>query len=190
MAVTDSINMKAKILPVTFISLWFCIGIYFGSGGYNYINVKQSKEKALHSNDTIKVTYDGVSYKNKETLVNTLEKEATVNLYPLIEPLPTELWNLITIFAFGMLGSVVNLLKQIAIDNQKVEDLKYISLPLLGMITGFIIIGLAYIVPNTLATTEIELKPMSLMFLSLFSGFFTVKFYEYFSQLFAKIFKN
>jgi hypothetical protein len=179
-----------KILAPLCILIWFCSSIYFGTGGYNYIKVKQDEEKAANSSDTIKVVYNEVCYKNKASLLVALEKQATINLYPMIEPLPTSVWVLITIFSFGILGSITNLLKQIALDSKEIVELKFISGPLLGMLTGFIIIGLSYLLPSTLANGDVELKPVSIMFLSLFSGFFSIEFYIFLAKLFNRIFKE
>lgn len=179
-----------KILPFFFILFWFCLSIYFGTGGYNYINIVQGEHKVEQSKDTVEVLYNNITYKNKAHLNYCLELEANASLYPIISSLPTSLLILITIFSFGILGSVTNLIKQIAIENKPMVELKYISEPILGMLTGFIIIGLSYLVPSTLATTDIELKPMSLVFLSFFSGLFSKDFFIHLSKLFNRIFKT
>lgn len=149
-----------------------------------------AKEENKNSKDTIKVYYGGTSFRNIKEVSILKERQATIKMYPLINTLPTLIFDLIIVFAFGVLGSITNLFKQIAYEKKKIEDLNYISEPILGMLTGFIIIGLSYLIPNTLAVNDIVLKPMSLMFLSLFSGFFSIKFYSYLNSLFGKIFKE
>jgi len=172
------------------ISFWFCASLYFGTGGYNYITIRNELSKVETTNDTVRVVYRGITFSNKSYLDIYLEEQANSSLYPLINTLPTSMLILITVFSFGILGSVTNLIKQIAIDGKKIEELKYISEPLLGMLTGLIIIGLSYLIPNTLAINDIELKPMSLLFLSLFSGYFSIRFYLFLAKVFDKLFKE
>ena len=182
-------NMKKSILPIIFIFFWFCLSLYFGTGGYNYINILNNSAKSESNKDTVHVTYQKLSFSNKAALNKYLEEKANSNLYPILDLLPTSLLILITVFSFGILGSITHLIKQVVIVNTNVEELKYISEPILGMLTGFIIIGLTYLVPSTLTTNDVELKPMSLMFLSFFSGYFSTKFYLYLNKVFEKIFK-
>lgn len=178
----------SKIIAILFIIFWLLSSIYFGTGGLNYVNRHQPNVTKI--NDTTQVILNGKYYKNRYELDCKQEDEISSKIYPLLEPLPTSLLYLVTIFSFGLLGSITNIFKQIAIDNKKIENTKYVSEPILGMLTGLIIMGLSFLIPNTLATQEIELKPQSLLFLSLFSGFFSLKFYEYLNKNFGKIFKD
>ena len=182
-----------RVVAVAFIIIWLCIGLYFGTGSYSNIQNridKKDADKAWQTIDTSKTTKYEIALK-KAALDDARENEkAILNLYPFISKFPNALISLITVFAFGILGSIINLLKQIVLEDKKPTDLKFVAEPLLGMLTGFVIIGLSILVPNTLATSDVELKPMSLMFLSLFSGFFSKRFYVFLSDLFDRIFKK
>lgn len=181
--------MISKFIAVLSLTIWLSSSVYLGTGGFNFIQLRYEENIAKNSSDTVAVIFHNISFKNIKVLNLYHERNDLLKIFPIVTSLTTSLLELITIFSFGIIGSVTYLIKQIVINDSKVQELKYISQPLLGMLTGLVIIGISYLIPSSLTTNEIEIKPTSLMFLSLFSGFFSISFYEYMAKFYSKLLK-
>jgi H+/Cl- antiporter ClcA len=182
-----------KWINVTMLVLWIIVGLFFGIGGIVNIqsnNIKNDKHKLgitddtiqhLNAADTNSVIYDGITFKNKRALtqyLNSLPSENFSRIYSLFDNLPDFMGQIITAFAFGLLGSVIRIILGIAYHSKKIEDVSYISQPLLGMLTGLVVMGISYVIPNLLSKNAVNIDPISLMFFSLFAGIYNKEFYE------------
>jgi hypothetical protein len=154
------------------------IGLYFGTGGITKMENYNLIKTTLEQTDTSKVSYKGVTFQNKGALIRTLEEEQMDSIYPWINELPSYVSYIITACAFGMLGALIHLFIQIAFNKKTLEELPVYSLPILGLLTGLVVLGVSLVFPTLLFNTEKDIKPSGLMFLSLFSGIFIDKVYD------------
>ncbi len=181
-----------KYLASIILVFWGVLSLYFGIGGslktenYNEIN------KNYDFDDTVQVRHlpDNTVYKNYAELQLYKEDQKALKIFPWITFIPSFVGTIITACFFGMLGAVISLLKDVALRNEKVEDVSYISIPLLGFLTGIVVLGLNYIIPIVLVAGENDIRPITLLFFSLFAGLFSPQFYNYLSNSTSKIFKD
>lgn len=110
------------------------------------------------------------------------ENEKSKDIFPFITYLPEFVGNIFTACFFGLIGGVISILKKIAWENNLPEHTKFISIPLLSFFTGIVVIGLYTIIPNILLTGENKIRPLTLLFLSLFGGLYSIQFYSSLSK--------
>lgn len=183
-------NMKNLCILV--LIFWTLSGLYFGIGGLVRANLDETlsdldKNKEKLIKEKISITYDGVELENIYELQTFLEINSIENLFPWAIRLSSFMSLLITSFAFGLIGSIIGLIKEIAFQEKLVEELKIWSMPILGMLTGLVVLGLSYLFPAILTKDASGLQPITLMFFSLFAGMFTKNFYAKLSDNFNKM---
>ena len=178
--------MNYKLVSGIFIFLWLVSGFYTGTGGITKLENDILIKKAAESLDTVKVIYDDISYKNKARLIAELETEQTTVIYPWLEQCPSFLAYMITACSFGLLGALISLFIELAFNNKELNELKYLSIPLLGILTGIVVLGISFIIPSLIITGDKDIKPEALVFLCLFCGIFSKKFYRRISNILDK----
>lgn len=174
-------------IPGLFIVIWLLAGLYFGTGGITRLDNIEKKEKAEHNGDTVKAIYKHRIFQNMAKAQAYIDEKQTEYIYPWITPIPAFLAYMITSCSFGLLGSLIFLLTEIAFNDKKLEDIKYLSIPLLGMLTGIVVLGLSLLIPNILIAGNKDIKPEGLVFLCLFCGLYSNKFYIRLSNIIEKI---
>ncbi len=184
-----STYFESKATPILVIIGWLIIGLYFGSGGITRLENDNLIKKTSNSTDTSQVIYNKVSYKNKNELISQLEHDEMDTIYPWVDSIPSFVAYLITACAFGLLGSITHIIYQIVLKDIELAALKYWSSPVLGTLTGMLVLGISFVLPNTLFSTDAEIKPSTLMFICLFCGLYSVQFYKRMENSFTKIFK-
>jgi H+/Cl- antiporter ClcA len=182
-------------LPFAVLMFWLLAGLYFGIGGITRVNVdetldnlNQDKDKLLKDTLTAKVGVITVS--NQYELKYVTEYANLEHYFAWTIKIPKFTAFLITAMCFGLLGAVISIIKALAFGATKLNDSKWISEPLLGLLTGLVVLGLSYILPTLLTKGGIDIRPLTLMFLCLFCGIYTEKFYNTLSSAFDKIFKK
>ena len=182
-----------KIIAFLILTVWLLAGLYFGMGGISRISVDEvtesiDKQKDALKKDTTDLVLNGITIQNKYQLKYVLEYSNLENFFPWAIQLTTFSSFLVTSMSFGLLGAIINILIQIVTSNLKVEESNYISKPLLGLLTGIVVLGLSYLLPTLIVKGDAQIKPLSLMFLCLFCGIYSAKFYEKMSDSFDKLF--
>ncbi|MDI3320421.1 hypothetical protein [Pinibacter soli] len=167
-----------SVVPVAVIVGWLAIALYFGSGGITRMENNNLIKKTIDEKDTAKVEYNGILFKNRVSMQSILEGEKTQKLFPWAEDVPSYLSYIITACSFGMIGALIAIILQIASKKARIEDTPYWSLPVLGALTGLVVLGLSLLIPNLFFSGELDVKPGALMFICLFSGIYSDKFYE------------
>ncbi len=183
--------VKAIIVLV----IWISFGLYFGIGGIARIKLDETQQelesdKEQLQKDTVNVRYEGIDLETKYELKYYLEVRSIENYFPWAVRLSSFVAMLLTAFSFSLLGAVIGIIKEVALKNIPVAETKYWSLPLLGLLSGLVILGLSYLLPTLLIKNGTEIRPLTLMFLCLFGGIFITSFYEKLSQYFNKLFGN
>ncbi len=181
-----------KIIASIIFTLWLLLGLYFGIGGFvkaDYFISKEKVKSEISKSDTVSVEYDDILFENKASLKRYVEKQSIESIFPWVFKTSDFTGTIITACAFGILGAVIQLLRQIVTVNKRPDELQYISLPLLGMMTSIVTLGITYLLPTIILTNGGAFNPTTLMFLSLFAGLYSEKFYEKVSSYFNKLFK-
>jgi hypothetical protein len=185
--------MATKYFAVGFLFLFGLISLYFGIGGslktenYNQVSIQ------YNFNDTTKVEdfKTKLEFKNFAELALYKEDEKSAKIFPFLSLMPDFLGIILTACFFGMIGGIISILKKIALENKNIEDTNYISIPLLSFFTGLVILGLNYIIPTILVAGENKIRPITLIFTSLFAGIYTPQFFKFITSIAqSKFFKN
>lgn len=173
-------NNSKSIIALT---VWGVLSLYIGIGGSlkteNFDVV--SAQYNFKSNDSVKV--GKISYKNYAEYALFKEDVKSEAIFPWLNAVPDFVGLILTACCFGMLGGLIFLIKEIALSVKKPEDVKYISIPILGFFTGIAVLGVNYIIPIILVSGENKIRPVTLLFFSLFAGMFAERFYKYLSSV-------
>jgi hypothetical protein len=185
--------MRNTIIPTIILLLWLSIGLYFGIGGLSRAKLDETLEKLEEdkielTKNKINVSYDGLTFETKYELNYYLEAESIETSFPWATRISSFMGLIFTSFSFGLIGSLISIIKEVVFQNLEINRTKYISYPLLGILTGLVVLGLSYLLPTILIENQNQLRPITLMFLSLFAGMFCEKFYEKLSVYFNNIF--
>ncbi len=182
-----------QLIPILVFVLWLASGLYFGVGGIARANLDETlqmleKEKETLKKDTINITYHDLTFTNKYELKYFLEAESLEKTFPWAIRISSFVGLILTAFSFGLLGSLIFLIKEVTFEKKTIQEVRIWSMPILGMLTGLVVFGLSYLLPTVLIKSDNELRPITLMFLCLFGGMYSQKFYEKISEYFNKIF--
>lgn len=174
---------------------WLAFGIYFGLAGIIYYDFSNEKEvvttkvvKDENSGDEPTVYYvDEIPFSSLERAQAYIEENRIGSMYNWFYRIPDKLTLFLTSMALGGLGSVISIVSRMALKNASIVDLKVFWNALLGALIGILVLGISYILPLLLTTeTEINIRPTTLIFISLFAGLYAEKFLtsleKYFSQ--------
>lgn len=182
----------SKIVTVGIIIIWLLSGLYFGIGGILKLNMNKTiKEldikREILQKEKIDYEINGNSFSNNYEFLVYLEIQSVSKYFPWAAEISDFIAILITAFAFSLLGSLISLFKQLAHEDKNIEDIKIWSIPILGILTGLVVLGLAFIIPELLTKNSEGIQPITLMFLCLFAGMHSEKFYKKISNNFNKI---
>lgn len=172
--------------------VWFCviifmIALYFGTGGYIILQNEQLYEK-VKTLENKEVEYQGITFYNKETMNAAREQGLIICVYPYAMKIPSFLSFLFTAVSFGIIGALGKVINDTIQQKVKIKDThNLILIPLQGGIIGIIILGISYTIPIILTNENVSLKPITIVFLSLFGGIFYLNFYDWFTHIINKI---
>lgn len=172
--------------------VWFCaiifvIALYLGTGGYIILQNKQMYEKAK-TLEKKEVDYQGITFYNKEIMSAAREQDLIIYVYPYAMKIPSFLSFLLTAVSFGIIGSLGKVINDTIQKKVKFKDTQNLILvPIQGGIIGIIILGISYTIPIILTNENVNLKPITIVFLSLFGGVFYLNFYDWFTHMVNKV---
>ena len=170
--------MKTVII-VTLI-LVGCASLYVGLSGWAKINFDQSltQKDVVDSKTSESVDYDNINFKNLAALRREREVERIRSFSPWIESLPEPLSFVLASLSFGCLGGVLAAFRKILVQRGAI-DLSLLGLAFLSSFNGLLVLGISYVVPAALTANKVEIRPLTLLFLSLFAGLFSDYFFEW-----------
>ena len=186
-------KVVAKVITKFTLLVWLIVGLYFGIAGLakakydeNIQEIENKKEKLMK--ESVDYKLDDLTFSNKYELLHYIEDKNVSKYFLWAQEISSFLSLILTSFFFGILGSISSIFKEIVYDNVNISDIKIWSKPLLGGLTGLVIFGLSYILPEILVNNSGSMKPITLMFLSMFGGMFTKEFQDKLSLYFNKVF--
>lgn len=162
------------------LTLVLFLALYFGTGGFLILQNDQTYED-------LKATK--VTESNKQDIVvgmqNIVDEQTAIEaIYPYILALPTVLSFLITSICFGIIGSIAKIVNDTIQSKKKITaTVNLLLIPIQGGLIGIIILGISYALPVLLTNENISLKPISIVFLSLFGGVYYQNFYSRFLKI-------
>lgn len=114
-----------------------------------------------------------------------------MQVFPLMAAIPSFLGLVLTSMAFGVIGAVTRIVLGIIKGEYPApENIHYISQPFLGLFIGLCVLGIAYLIPSLLTFNTGSIRPITLMFFSLFCGIYSDQFFQKLSETFIKLFKT
>jgi len=170
-----------NIVKTIVLGIAFVMALYFGSGGFIYLQNEQNYEAAclLPKKD---VTFNSIPYRNKEIMVCSQEQELILSVYPYVHTIPAALRYIITALSFGLIGAIGRLINNTITNGSSLKNTpNTLLVPLQGAIIGLIVLGISYTIPIFLNNGSTSLKPITVVFLSLFGGIFYLEFYPWFT---------
>lgn len=183
--------MQKLEFAIRFLTVIALLGasLYFGISGYLSVDVKTFKAKADAARiEPFKV--GNTEYNNTYEFLYEQNDDLIQKLFPYLKEIPESLALIITALAFGMLGGLARLIKQTTFDGLSLLQVKFLSLPVFGMLSGIFVLGITYVIPTILVEGDQKIRSETLIFLSLFAGLLCDKFYEWLNGIFENIFKN
>jgi hypothetical protein len=173
---------------------WILFGLYFGIGGWTKIDFEQKKEFTSDntSSDEQPFIYDGFSFDSYGDVIAYVEKEKIYKYVRWIFYLPSFIGFVITAGAFGVLGGVTNIIKEIVTKKKEDDDIevfKVFYVPLLGFLIGLLMLGIVQILPSAITFNQTDVNPASLLFLCMFAGIFYENFFTWFGNIVKTIFR-
>jgi uncharacterized membrane protein len=185
-----------KVLASAILIVWLIIGLYFGIGGVTKLSSDETIDN-IQKNKTdlmakpMSQVLDGVTLSNQYLYdLYTEHKGLEKSFFSWTIELPKFTALLVTAMSFGLLGTIVALFKELSIANSNIINIKYLSQPLLGILTGLVVLGLSYVLPSLLTKSSNDIRPITLMFLCLFCGICVEKFYKRIDTSFEKLFSS
>ena len=199
-----------SVLSYISLAFWLLFGLYFGLAGILYADITEEKEfisRTSNQQHEIKIppgviqgvdsagnTYyesDGARFSSLEKLVLYENEEAAGDLFDWYDDLPDKLILFITSMALGGLGALISLVKKLALEGARVDDLKTFWHPMLGALIGIIILGISYLVPIIITTqSDVEIRATTLIFLSMFAGMYSKEFLTFLESRFSNYLKQ
>ena len=165
------------------ITIIFLIVLYLGSGGFIILQNEQSYEKAF-TLERKEVVYESINFYNKEVMIAAREQELIISIYPYATKIPSFLSFLLTAISFGIIGALGKVINDSIQNGTNFKDAPNLLLiPMQGGIIGIIILGISYTIPIILTNENITLKPITIVFLSLFGGIFFLNFYSWITNI-------
>lgn len=165
------------------------VSLYFGISGYLSVDLKNLKEKA----ETAKVdsvTVGDTRYANKYYFLYIYNTENVEKLFPYLEGIPEAFALIITAVAFGALGGVSQIFIQAAFGGAALADIRILYLTIVGMLCGIFVLGITYVVPTIFASGDQKVRAETLIFLALFAGVYSEKFFGWLDIRFDSVFKS
>lgn len=167
------------MIRVILFFLLFSISLYFGTGGYVIIQNEQMYEDAQKL-EKREVVENGSKYDNIELLRMVKQRQQIIKLFPYAQHIPNGVSFIITAMAFGIVGAIGRVINDIIRLKQKLtETPNLLLIPLHGAIIGVVILGISYSIPILLTGDNIQLKPISMVFISLLGGIVYDNFYTW-----------
>jgi hypothetical protein len=173
---------------------WVSIGLYFGTQGLVLLELDERYNETYESAkfDTVQVFFDGDQrmefwYEGQKSLYLDQKSIKEVFTVSFLEFCPSFLLLILTACAFGLAGSSMSIAKKKVIDKVPIEQQDVIFTPLLGLMVGIVVLGLAETIPTILMSGTGTIRPIVLVFLSFFAGFFIENFLAWFENRFQKM---
>jgi hypothetical protein len=177
--------------------VWLLAGLYVGVASWTQINYVSLLTKADNARSQVNcddpayvwLEYDGDQFCVIEEIyaVQQLELMERFSLdWIFYLPAPTPL--ILSAFAFGVLGSLIRILR-IWFNQKKLPDAKAASrLPVMGGVTAIMLLGVSYVFPSLFSDSNVLLKPEVQPFLSLFAGVFSEHLQKWFQVVMERNF--
>ncbi|WP_158800254.1 hypothetical protein [Pedobacter sp. L105] len=183
-----------KILACLILLLWLITGLLLGVGGVTKLNsdeaietINRRKEELIKQTIPPTTTSQGTSVANLYELLIANEHEGIAYFFTWTVNFPKFTALCITAMSFGLLGSVISLIKELIDKSVSPDSINFIAKPFLGILTGLVVLGISYMLPTILIKGASEIRPITLMFISLFCGIYIDKFYKKLESSFDKI---
>jgi hypothetical protein len=172
------------MIRVVFLFIIFLSALYFGTGGFIVLENSQLHEKSLFIEPKpVTDSKSNVTFRNKEDLESALQQDLITKVYPHTPGLPSSLSFIITAICFGIIGAVGATVNTVIQRKSKLREVPNLLLiPIQGAIIGIIVLGISVTLPTILANETVSLKPITVVFLSLFGGIFYLQFYKRFND--------
>lgn len=192
-------KMLIKIFIITYLAIFTLASFYFGTAGI--VNSSSVIEINNIPKTEFTATFDSVQNKYKTFNYNGIifnsmgeVREAQIlegipKIYKWIFEVSDTTILLVSCCFLGALGSIFKVIKDLffAIPIGIRQRFLY---PVLGFVSGFIILTISYALPKFLTTgSEIKLDPSSIMFISILAGMLVERFYQWLSNIGNGIFK-
>ncbi len=192
MSTKNSDKIKAGL------TIFLCLLVAFYIGTASLVTAKQMSdyeeakklENLSANSDSVKVVYEGMIFANKAEMENFIVdlKAANVNKwFNWSDTIPAFMVLILGACSFGLLGTIMKMLYEHIFSIKLLYENNYVTLPLLGFLSGFLSIGLSYLLPSIFLDSASLINPVGLILFSLLFGFFIKEFIQLLaSKLFTK----
>ena len=161
------------ITKVILYIIWLILGLYMGIGGYVALDIEQRKTEAkisasLKVSEEKSAIVDHINFKTEELAKIYIDEKKSKKYFGFIfKSLPKNMIYVFTAMSFGILGVISRVTKNLAVDRVGLQskDVEVHFSPILGLMTGIIMLAISKIIPNVLVGNSGEVEPLTLAFL-------------------------
>lgn len=172
------------------IAMTFVLALYLGSGGFIYLQNEQNYEAACKMPKK-EVKLGSIQFYNEGAMTCLQEQDLILSVYPYVHSIPAALRYIITALSFGIIGAIGRLISIAILSESRLQEIPNLLLiPLQGAIIGLIVLGISYTIPIFLNNESTSLKPITVVFLSLFGGVSYLEFYPSFTVALQRKFEK
>jgi len=174
---------------VVFIIILSFISSYIALYGWVGIDLNAAIEKSRATPTKEPVIYKGINYESEDVVKIIMRYEIAEYIFPFIYKIPNPICLFFAAIAFGYLGGLIKVLYDIIRINKGISCKTLCSLAM-SSLSGLLILGISYVIPSALTASDITLRPLTLLFLCLFSGLFSEQTVSWLQKLYeSKIIK-
>lgn len=186
-----------EFLAHVIVLLWLALGLFIGVQGMLILKIQEERTELRDraaSNDEFPngIKYDNIIFRNKAELNYYVEIKGVKDQisWGAMVHFPSFLLLILTSCSFGLAGGAVLLIKKKILDKKTTNLSEVILFPLLSLMVGVIVLGIADVLPTLLVEGEGSIRPVTLVFLAFFGGLFVERFYKWTDHKFRAIFKS
>ena len=166
--------------------------LYFGVGAYlgAYLHVSSTSSEPTIKHSSSRVIYQGVEFNSIEDVKEVLKREPVGIYFPWVFSLPFIATILILAFCSGAFGGIFRIFKELGIDKRNIAEIPVVYMSFCAGFTGLMVLGVSYLLPSMLTASKNTPWPISIMFLSIFGGFFPETTMKWLEKLSKKLFPS
>jgi len=177
-----------NVFKIVLMFIFLLLIIYIGVGGMIILENDQryqkfDDDKNIKSDqiDTTKFyVYDSIQFSSKEKMLAYREQYLAEQIFPYLDKLPSFLNFFLTSISFGIIGAFSKVINDSIKKGEPPQGMVNLFLIVTqGGLIGIIVLSISYIVPALLIADGVQLKPLTIVLLSLLGGVFYLEFFEW-----------
>jgi hypothetical protein len=169
-----------KFASICLLAVLTVVCLYVSSAGWVKVDFEGFLKKNKEVPTTTKAPSElhGIAFKSDDAMKKAVEFEKAEKFCGWIFALPDVIALGVSALAFGFLGGILGIFKKLYYNKELYSERIFVY-PFFTALSGLLVLGLAYVVPSVLTSSEVALRPVGLIFLCLLMGAFADEFFSW-----------